>query len=334
MNINKNLESIKIYLNEYINKWNFSGVVSVVKNGNIILHQASGFACMEFGIKNTLETCFSLASISKQFTAFCILKLVDENKINLQESANKYLPNHLHIDSRITVHQLLSHTSGLYNFYSFNDDFFGEYNRLTFSRRDFFDRYINKALIFEPGTQFNYNNANYNLLAWMIEHISGQTLGEYLEENIFIPLNMEHSILDNGASIIPNKAYLYDYDRVGIVKCQYYNDKFSIGAGAIVSNCLDLFKWHNCLKNKDILSETAYKTFFTVNKNNYCYGMESHTIHDKKCYSHGGDNLGIMTYMGNFFDDDLLIIILSNAGFGNQECEDGTFEFFGFKKLL
>lgn len=312
------LSQVDAYLQKYINTWNFHGLVSIVKDGNILLQKEAGLACVEFGIKNTQETLFSLGSNSKQFTAFSIMQFVDKDEISLQESANKYLPGEFFLDSRITVHHLLSHTSGLYNCYNFDDDFFGIYNRSTFSREDFFQRYIDRELIFEPGTQYSYNNANYNLLAWIIENISHKSFNEYLQEHIFLPLGMTHSTLDMGTNIIKNKAFPYDYDRDGIVRCQYYNEKFSIGAGAIVSNCSDLIQWHNCLQHKDLLSKAAYDKFLNENLNNYCYGLEKQTIHNQTCYLHGGDHLGVMTYMLNFFDEDLFILILSNAGFGNQ----------------
>lgn len=306
------------YLQSYVEQWGFSGVVCIYKEGDIVLHKENGFACMEFGIKNSLETCFSLGSISKQFTAFAVMQLVDKGLIQLDESAVIYLPDNLSIDARITVHQLLSHTSGLHNFYNFDDDFFGAYNRNTYARQEYFDLFIDRALLFEPGTHYNYNNANYNLLAWIVESMSRMSFGDYLRENIFLPLGMKNTVLDTGTNIIPGKAFPYDYDSSGIVRCQYYNEKFSVGAGAVVSNSADLVRWYRCLRERKLLTESTYATFFSVNQNQYCYGLEKRVIHDRACYTHGGDHLGVMTYAGHFFEENLFICILSNAGFGNQ----------------
>ena len=312
------MKQVEEYLQGYIGQWGFSGVACIYKNGNLILHKENGFACVELGIKNNLETCFSLASVSKQFTSFAVMQLVDKGLVRLEGSAAAYLPDCLSVDARITVHQLLSHTSGLHNFYSFDDDFFGVYNRNTYARQEYFDLFIARDLLFEPGKKYNYNNANYNLLAWMVESLSGMSFGDYLRENIFSPLGMTHSMLDTGTNIIPGKAFPYDYDSSGIVRCQYYNEKFGIGAGAVVSNSADLFKWYHCLRERKLLSEAAYTAFFEVNLNDYCYGLEKHVIHGRDCYAHGGDHLGAMTYLAYYFEEDLFICILSNAGFGNQ----------------
>jgi hypothetical protein len=204
------------------------------------------------------------------------------------------------------------------HFYNFDDDFFGIYNRNTYSRQDYFDLFINRELLFDPGTQYDYNNSNYNLLAWIVENLSGQPFGDYLRGNIFLPLNMTNSVLDTGTNIIPHKAFPYDYDSAGVVRCQYYNEKFSIGAGAVVSNCADLIQWHNCLRKRELLSPAAYTAFFNTNQNGYCYGLEKHVIHNRNCYAHGGDHLGVMTYLAHFLEEGLFICILSNAGFGNQ----------------
>lgn len=119
------------YVEEYIASWNFSGVIYVVKEGEVLLQTASGMACYEFEIPNTIHTNFSLASITKQFTAFAIMQLWDQGRIDLHNSANTYLPPNLAIDSRISILHLLSHTSGLPQFYNFEEDFFGVYNRNT-----------------------------------------------------------------------------------------------------------------------------------------------------------------------------------------------------------
>lgn len=316
------MQALRLKLEEYINKylelWDFFGVVQVIKKGEVLFEKAYGYASIEFGIKNNMNSCFSIASVSKQFTAFAIMLLYDKNMLDIDQPAQIFLPNDLKIDESITVHHLLSHTSGLYNFYNFEDDFFAGYNRMEYSRNDFFERYINRKPIKPPGTAYDYNNSNYNLLAWMIEHVSGGKYEDFIRNNIFLPLNMTSSDVDDGCNTIKNRScnYVKDYDKT--VKSPYYNEKFSIGAGAIISNCNDLYKWYTCLQERKILSEEAYTRFFKENKNNYCYGLEHHSIYGTDRYSHGGDHLGISTYMQNYFDEDICIIILSNNEAINQ----------------
>lgn len=278
----------------------------------MLFENAYGYASVEFGIKNEINSCFSIASISKQFTAFAIMLLYDKGMLDIDKSAQLYLPANMKINKLITIHHLLSHTSGLYNFYNFDDDFFAGYNRMDYLHNEFFQKYITKEPTNPPGTTYDYNNSNYNLLAWIIENVSGEKFEEYIRNNILLPLNMMNSDVDDGCKPIKNRSSIYSRDFDSIIKSPYYNEKFSIGAGAMVSNCEDLFKWYSCLRDKKILSPKTYDRLLKVNKNNYCYGLEHHHIYGTDRYSHGGDHLGISTYMQNYFDEDICVIILSN----------------------
>ncbi|SFB11172.1 serine hydrolase domain-containing protein [Clostridium frigidicarnis] len=312
------ITSIEEYLDEYIKIWPFSGNVGVIRHGNIIFKHSYGMACHEYRIQNTIDTCFTLGSISKQFTAFVVMLLNEQGKIDIYKPINDYLPKELMIDNRITAHNLMSHTSGLHQFYNWEEDFFQIYDRGTFNRLDFFQKYINRPLGFEPGAKFEYNNANYNMLAWAIENICNKSFEHVLHEMIFLPLEMNNTVLDDGHNIVKNRAFPYQIDRNDIVRCQYYNEKFSIGAGAVMSNFHDLCKWYRCLKDRKLLSNETYDKFFTENLAGYCYGINRDNIYGRTRFSHGGDHLGVMTYVQYFFEDDICVIILSNLECGNN----------------
>ncbi|WP_169083378.1 serine hydrolase domain-containing protein [Paenibacillus sp. PL91] len=313
-------EKLKLeeYINKYMELWDFYGVIQVIREGKVLFENAYGYASIEFGLKNDINSCFSIASLSKQFTAFAIMLLYEGKLLDIDKSARLYLPDDMKIDKSITVHHLLSHTSGLYNFYNFENDFFAGYNRMDYSRNDFFRRYINKKPTKPPGTTYDYNNSNYNLLAWMIENVSGEKYEDYIRNHIFLPLNMMNSDVDDGCKPIKNRSCNYVKDFDATIKSPYFNEKFSIGAGAIISNCHDLYKWYICLRDRKILSQKTYARFFNENENNYCYGLERQYVYGTDRYSHGGDHLGISTYMQNYFDEDICIIILSNNEAINQ----------------
>lgn len=298
LSVNQKLEQ---YISSYMELWDVFGVVQVIKSGEVLFEQSYGYANLEWGLKNDIYTCFALASISKQFTAFAIMLLYDKGLIDLDRSAQLYLPAELQVDESITVHHLLSHTSGLYNFYNFENDFFAAYNRLEYSRHDFYQQYISKQPVKPAGTEFDYNNSNYNLLAW-----------------ITVPLAMKNSIVDDSSKLIKNRASNYTKDFSSTVKISYHNEKFSIGAGAIVSNCEDLLKWYTCLRDRKLLSSNTYTRFFQENSSHYCYGLEHHDVYGTDRYSHGGDHLGVAAYMQHYYDEDICIIILSNNEGSNQ----------------
>ncbi|WNS45972.1 serine hydrolase domain-containing protein [Paenibacillus sp. MMS20-IR301] len=306
------------YITTYLRLWDFYGVIQVIRKGEIWFEQAGGYANLEFGIHNTMDSRFSLASMSKQFTAFAVMLLYDKQMLDIDKPACLYLPAELKIDESVTVHHLLSHTSGLYNFYNFEDDFFAGYNRLEYSRTDFFRQYINKKPVQPAGSGFDYNNSNYNLLAWIIEHVSGETYEDFIRSQLFLPLNMLSSAVDNGCTVIAGQSGKYVKDYGTTIRCPYHNEKFSIGAGAVVSSCGDLYKWYTCLRERKLLSPEVYTRFFSENLNGYCYGLEYSRVHGQDRYAHGGDHLGTSTYMQNFFAEDICIIILSNNEGINQ----------------
>lgn len=231
----------------------------------------------------------------------------------LDEKANWYLPANMQLPSEITVHQLLSHTSGLHNNYNFEDDFYVGEDRKPYDKEQFFRNWIIREPIRKPGKEFEYNNSNYNLLAWIIEHVSGQTYNEFLQKYIFSKIGMNNTMFDNGQSIIPNKASNYMHDYGELVRVPYTNNLYSIGAGALVTNCDDLQKWYDCLKNRKILSEYAYGIYLSENENNYCYGLERYEEDGTIKYAHGGDMLGVSAYTQYYFDEDICIIVISNT---------------------
>lgn len=312
------IDKLQKYVKQYLDSWDFFGVIQVIQKGEVVFERSGGYACLEFGIPNHVQSRFSLASVSKQCTAFAIMLLHDRKQLDIDQPANRYLTPNMKISDQITVHHLLSHTSGLYNFYNFENDFFGEENRLSYSKDEFFAKYINKRPTHNPNERYDYNNSNYHLLAWIVEHVSGMSYDEFLSRNIFEPLHMAHTTVDDGDKIIDGRSFNYviDYDRY--IKAPYSNEKFSIGAGAIVSNCEDLYKWYQCLRDRKMLSGEAHNRFFRENLNHYCYGLEHSYMYGTDKFSHGGDNMGITTYMQSFFDEDLCIIILSNNECINQ----------------
>ena len=306
-------KKLSTYISEEIDYWDFSGVIRITHKGKTIYETSRGYANIEFGIKNTMDTHFSVASVTKQFTAFAIMILYDKGLLKLHEKANQYLPSNLQLPSEITVHDLLSHTSGLHNNYNFEDNFYVYEDRLPYNKEEFFKSWIIKEPIGKPDTYFEYNNTNYTLLAWIIENVSGQTYSDFLTSNIFSPLGMNSSTYDNGQDIIMNKASNYMHDYGILVKVPYTNNLFGIGAGSLVTNCDDLQKWYECLKNRMILSSKAYEFYFAENKNHYCYGLERYEEYGTVKYAHGGDNLGISAYTQYYFEEDFCIIIISNT---------------------
>lgn len=149
------MTDIQKKLNDYINAetdyWDFSGVIRIVQKGKIIFETSHGYANIEFGIKNNMATRFNVASVTKQFTAFAIMILYDKGLLDLYEKANRYLRSNMQLPSDITIHHLLSHTSGLHNNYNFEDDFYVGEDRKPYHKETFFRDWIIKEPMGKPG---------------------------------------------------------------------------------------------------------------------------------------------------------------------------------------
>jgi CubicO group peptidase (beta-lactamase class C family) len=310
-------KSIELYLQEYMELWPFSGAIHVVKQGEILFDQAFGMACLEFDVPNKTDTRFGLASVSKQFTTFSVMQLYDRGLIDIDQPVNNYLPIELKLDPRITAHHLMSHTSGLPIFSGLQDDFYGDKDKSNYNKEQFLSYFLNIPLLFDPGSKFEYCNAGYHILAFLVEEITGITFKQYLAENIFNPLGLCNTMLDDGMEMITNKAYGYCMNHESIIKGEYHNLAYSIGAGGIVSNCSDLYKWYSALKSRQLLSPAAYSRFFKENLNGYAYGLFTGNQQGNQRFFHDGAYLGIGTYMQCFFEADICIIVLCNYDFTN-----------------
>jgi CubicO group peptidase (beta-lactamase class C family) len=168
----------------------FSGTVLAERDGKVILERSYGYAVAEWQIQNSPATKYEIASLSKQFTAAAILQLVDASKLNVQDPVSKYYPDAPPSWQGMTIHHLLTHTSGLPE----NDwsDFF-KGKCVSYTTDDLVNTFRNRPLGFPPGSDWKYRNTDYYLLAYIIEKLSGESYGNYIAQHIFQPLKMTHS---------------------------------------------------------------------------------------------------------------------------------------------
>ena len=173
----------------------FMGTVLVVKDGKTIINQGYGSADLEWNIPNTPSAKFRLGSLTKQFTAASILLLEERGKLKIDDPVSKYMPDAPAAWSKITIYNVLTHTSGIPSFTGFPDYATTEWKDTT--PTELVARFRDKPLDFEPGTKFSYSNSGYVLLGYLIEKISGQTYADFLQQNIFTPLGMSDTGIDS-----------------------------------------------------------------------------------------------------------------------------------------
>ena len=202
-------EQLDKLLNRYNEYGKFNGSVLVTDQGKIVYKKGFGLANMEWDIPNKPNTKHRLGSVTKQFTAMLILQLAADGKLDLHVPITKYLPDYpKESGDKITIHHLLTHSSGIPNYTAF-PGFFAENSRNPYTPDEFVKEFEDKDLEFTPGENFNYSNSGYFLLGVIIEKISGKTYEQMLRENIFTPLGMNDTGYDNHEDILKNRATGY-----------------------------------------------------------------------------------------------------------------------------
>ena len=299
----------------------FNGNVLVAKQGKVIFEKSYGYANFEWDIKNTAETKFRIGSITKQFTALLILQLAQQNKIQLDAPLATYLPDYRQdIGNKITIRQILNHTSGLSN-YTQTKTFRSEYSRNPYSVDEFIKLLCSDDLLFEPGTQFRYSNSGYFILGAVIEKVTQQRYQDVLQENIFKPLNMHNTGYDSHEKIINQRASGYSNNLDGYTNADYLDMSIPYAAGSIYSTARDLVKWDQALYTNKLINKELKKQMYTVSEQrNYALGWEVNQLDADKYgkpltqVQHGGGIEGFNAFISRIIEDQLLVIILNNTG--------------------
>jgi len=314
---------IDTYLNNNVTN-GYSGSVLVAKKGDIILSKGYGWANREQKIPITASTVFNIGSVTKQFTAAAILKLVEQGKLKTSDRINQYYSQAPDDKKEITIHQLLTHTSGV----SPRTGGF-RYDKAT--KDQFIKDFFNSKLDSKPGTIHLYANANYIMLAAIIELVSRQDYTAFLQENFWEPLKMNHTGYKNISFNSEQLAHGYYFNYTdGIWKdwgtTQEYlphnsNHWYSIGKGDIHSTVEDLYKWHLALNTNKALNAISRKLLETpsVAENEektsyYGYGWAIFkSKRDTKIVTHNGSNGIYFADFIRYVEDDIVIIVLSNT---------------------
>ncbi|WP_199137205.1 serine hydrolase domain-containing protein [Pedobacter sp. ASV12] len=294
----------------------------VAKNGKPIYRKAFGKANVELGVDLTPDNVFQLGSMTKQFTAVAILQLAEQGKLKLNVPISAYIPDYPDGD-KITIHQLLTHTSGIKDFTKMKS--LNSIAQKDLSPKEMVDFFKNEPVDFVPGAQFDYNNSGYVVLGYIIELVSGETYENYIQKHIFDKAGMSHSRYASDVAVINKRAY--GYRKKGATYLNKPTISFSIpfSSGALMSTVDDMLLWQNALRQNLLLNaSTANLAFSKYKLNNgeefaYGYGWHLKAINGTPTREHGGSVFGFKT-MGVYVPSkDIYVIGLSNC-----ECNSPT----------
>jgi len=255
-------EKIEALLNEYSKFKVFNGSALVAEDGKVIYKNGFGLANMEWNIPNTADTKFRVGSVTKQFTAMLIMQLVEEGKLKLDVPVTTYIPDYpKDKGDKITIHHLLTHTSGIPNYTGLST--FGDIMRDPITPEELVKSFLDLPLEFEPGEQFSYSNSGYILLGYIIEKVTGKSYEDNLKERIFEPLGMKNSGYDHNEEIISKRASGYDKAGPDYFNTRYIDMSVPYSAGAIYSTVEDLYLWDQALYTEKLLSQKYMDKIFT-----------------------------------------------------------------------
>ena len=307
------------YIAEETVTHHFRGTVLVGIDGKIVFEKAYGLADEEWAVPNTPKTKFRIASLTKQFTAVCILLLQERGLLHVQDPVLKYLPDLPAAWKEVTVHQLLTHTSGVPN-PDYGGKQYANMQRIGATPGELVALVANQPLDFNPGTKWNYSNTGYIVLGMLIEKLSGQSYADFLKSNIFQPLGMTDSGYDRAPEILRARASGYDINNGHLTNPDFIDMSVPFSAGGIYSTVEDMFRWNEALAHPGkLLSADSLRQMFTeypeaANQGqHYGYGVViSRQKFGKLLYYHGGGVEGFSSIIQRYPEERLCIVVLSN----------------------
>ena len=294
--------------------------LAVIQNGRFIYSKAYGLADVENNVRASTSTNYRLASVTKQFTATAILKLVDQGKLSLDSRLTEVLPGAPTYARDVRIRHLLSHTSGLVDY----EDFVPDTQTVQVLDADVL-KLLSKidTMYFPAGAKFRYSNSGFALLALVVEAVSGQPFALFLKQNIFEPLGMKHTVaFQNGISTVENRAFGHSRTDKGFVRTDQSNTSAVLGDGGIYSSVEDLFKWDQELYANRLVSASLRQQSFTPamlndgTQTKYGYGWYVEPYKNLSSVYHTGSTRGFRNAIFRLPDQHLTVIILTNRNEG------------------
>jgi CubicO group peptidase (beta-lactamase class C family) len=316
-------DEVDDYIQKEMERQGIPGLsLAVVKKGEIEKSAGYGLANVETGLRTRPNTVFQIQSVTKTFTASAVMLLVEEGRIGLDDKLTKYLELLPESWNAVTIRHLLSHTSGI-------KDFINEPTvdmRKDLEPQDVIESLRNLPLNFAPGEKYAYSNTGYHLLAMVIKKVTGKFWGDFLQEKILGPLQMNDTRVISLADIITNRAAGYLQVDGGLRNGRYIaHSILSYAGGGLRSTVLDLARWDAALYTENVLKRSTLEQMWTPMKlnsgtnSNYGFGWNISRVQGHRLISHTGSHMtGFKTVLARFVDDGFTVIVLTNQREANQ----------------
>jgi CubicO group peptidase (beta-lactamase class C family) len=289
-----------------------SGNVWIGHRGRVLQHQSYGQAVIEHAVQNTPDGVFRVGSITKQFTAAAVLLLEEQGLLQIEDTVAVHWPDYPNGD-RITIVQLLNHTSGIPNITAFPE--FEKIMCQSMTLEENITLFKDRELAFEPGEKFAYSNSGYILLSYLVERVSGIPFETFMEERIWKPLGMSRSGLENSRKLVMNRVSGYEVWG-SLVPASYIDMSLPTGAGAMIATTEDLYRWDQALHGGRLIAAGSYKKMVSPGLGRYGLGLfineEEIDGRTRRIIGHGGGINGFRAEYRRYADEELTIIVLCN----------------------
>ncbi len=293
--------------------------VMVVRNDEVLYAAGYGYANLERREPITPQTSFRLASVSKQLTAMAVMMLAEHGELDYDDPVVKFLPELERFGKTITLRHLLTHTSGLPDYYDVLEEETLEGMPDTEQAMLFLAAWDEPPL-FAPGERYEYSNPGYEMLALVVERVSGKTFGQFLADTIFTPLGMTHTVVrDSSEPVIPDRALGYARKDGSFELMDDHRLNHIIGSGGIYSSVEDLARWSRALDGETLVSRATLEAAWTpvelAGGEPYPYGFGWRLgnyggLGQRLC--HSGHWLGFSNYLARYPAQRTTVIVLSN----------------------
>lgn len=299
------------YLTQLSSLKRFRGNVMIAKNGTVLYQKSFGLANIEDSVPNRTGTRFPIASLTKAFTATGILMLAEKGLLAVGDEISKHLAGMPTAWKGITIHHLLSHSSGIPDYSQ--DSAWLSMRSCGMGFHQTLSPFQNKKLLFPPGSRYHYSNSGYVLLGYLIEKVTGLPYDRYITENILEPLKLNSTFIDDNRLIIHHKAKGYVREGLELTNILPLNMEIGKPAGGIVSTAEDLLKWEQSFYTSKLLSAKSKELMFTIHAGDYGYGWHVDSLNGEWRANHLGVMLGYKINIDRYTEKKITVILLCNA---------------------
>ena len=296
--------------------------IAVAKDGELVFARGYGDADVENAVAARPETVYRIGSITKQFTAAIIMRLVERGEISLEDPVTRFLPDYDVQGRTVTVRHLLNHTSGIFSYTSLGEEAWRTTFRHDLSDQELIDLFQSEPFDFEPGAEQRYNNSAYVLLGPIIEAVTGKPYAQYLEEDLLSPLGLEHTSYCDVTRVVPHRASGYEYEDGELINAWFLSMNVPGAAGAMCSTVEDLMAWTRMLHAGEVVSPASLRQMTTPtvvasgDTIPYGFGLGAGELEGHRSVAHGGGINGFISSLAHYPDDGVTVAVLTNSGSG------------------